>query len=136
MRTVWWWVRMRIDEGVHEVHTLWGSADIRTSLHISLTRGSRGCVSALGIHTHTCESCVGKYYTTNLSETGCHPYDVRDRSLNHDWMYLHLHGPLQWDHLLSIFWNIQAMCHIIFQVRARHTCTEDGGIESRDVARA
>ena len=53
--------------------TLWGSADLRTSLQISLTRGSRGCASALGIHTRTCESCVGKYYTSNLSETGGHP---------------------------------------------------------------
>ena len=55
--------------------TLWGSADLRTSLQISLTRGSRGCASALGFHTRTCESCVGKYYTSNLSETGGHPYD-------------------------------------------------------------
>ena len=53
--------------------TLWGSADLRTSLQISLTRGSRGCASALGTHTRTCESCVGKYYTSNLSETGGHP---------------------------------------------------------------
>ena len=53
--------------------TLWGSADLRTSLQISLTRGSRVCASILGIHTRTCESCVGKYYTSNLSETGSHP---------------------------------------------------------------
>ena len=53
--------------------TLWDSADLRTSLQISLTRGSRGCASALGIHTRTCESCVGKYYTSNLSDTGGHP---------------------------------------------------------------
>ena len=53
--------------------TLWGSADLQTSLQISLTRGSRGCESALGIHTRTCESCVGKYYISNLSETGGHP---------------------------------------------------------------
>ena len=53
--------------------TLWGSADLRTSLQISLTRGSRGCANALGTHTRTCESCVGKYYTSNLSETGGHP---------------------------------------------------------------
>ena len=50
-----------------------GSADLQTSLQISLTRGSSGCASALGIHTHTCESCVGKYYTSNLSLTGGHP---------------------------------------------------------------
>ena len=60
--------------------TLWGSVDLRTLLQISLTRGSRGCVTVLGIHTRTCESCVGKYYTSNLSENGGHPYDVRDRS--------------------------------------------------------
>ena len=47
--------------------TLWGSANL-TLLHISLTKGSRGCASALGIHTRTCESCVGKYYTSNLFE--------------------------------------------------------------------
>ena len=52
--------------------TLWGFADLQTSLQISLTRGSRGCASTLGIHTRTCESCVGKYYTSNLSETGGH----------------------------------------------------------------
>ena len=52
--------------------TLWGSADLRTSLQISLTRRSRGCASTLGIHTRTCESCVGKYYTSNLSLTGGH----------------------------------------------------------------
>ena len=74
--------------------TLWDSADLRTLLQISLTRGSRGCASALKIHTRTCESCVGKYYTSNLFETGGHPYDVRDRSLNHDCMCLHLHDPL------------------------------------------
>ena len=55
--------------------TLWGSADLRTSLQISLTRGSRGCASTLGIHTRTCESCVGKYYTSNLSETRCNGPD-------------------------------------------------------------
>jgi len=53
--------------------TLWGSANLRTLLQISLTRGSRGCASTLGIHSRTCESCVGKYYTSNLSETGGHP---------------------------------------------------------------
>ena len=53
--------------------TLWDSADLRRSLQISLTRGSRGCANALGIHTRTCESCVGKDYTSNLSETGGHP---------------------------------------------------------------
>ena len=53
--------------------TLWGSADLRTSLQISLTRGSRGCANALEIHTRTCESCVRKYYTSNLSEIGGHP---------------------------------------------------------------
>ena len=53
--------------------TLWGSVDLRTLLQISLTRGSKGCVSALRIHTCTCESCVGKYYISNLSETGGHP---------------------------------------------------------------
>ena len=74
--------------------TLWGSADFRKLLQISLTRWSRGCASALGIHTRTCESCVGKYYTSNLSETRGHPYDVRDRSLIHDCMCLHLHCPL------------------------------------------
>ena len=52
---------------------LWGSADLRTSLQISLTRGSRGCASTLEIHTCTCESCVWKFYTSNLSETGGHP---------------------------------------------------------------
>ena len=56
--------------------TLWGSAVLRTSLQISLTRASSGCVSALKIHTRTYESCVGKYYTSNLSETRGHPYDV------------------------------------------------------------
>ena len=34
--------------------TLWDSADLQTSLQISLTRGSRGCASALEIHTRTC----------------------------------------------------------------------------------
>ena len=53
--------------------TLWGSADLWTSPQISLTRGSRGCASALGSHTRMCESCVGKYYTSNLSETRGHP---------------------------------------------------------------
>ena len=53
--------------------TLWGSADLRTSLQISLTRESKGCANALGIHTRTCGSCVGKYYTSNLTETGGHP---------------------------------------------------------------
>ena len=53
----------------------WGSTDLRTSLQISLTRGSKGCASALEIHTRTCESCVGKYYTSNLSKTEGHPYD-------------------------------------------------------------
>ena len=48
--------------------TLWGSADLQTSLQISLTRGSRGCLSALRIHTCTYESCVGKYYTSNFFE--------------------------------------------------------------------
>ena len=40
--------------------TLWSFADLRTPLQISLTKGSRGCASTLGIHTHTCESCVVK----------------------------------------------------------------------------
>ena len=117
------------------MRTLWGSADLRTLLQISLTRGSTGCASALEIHTRTCESCVGKYYTSNLSETrGGHPYDVRDRSLNHDDMCLHLylHGPLQWGHLRSILRNTQAVCHIIFQVKARRTCTDNDDITSKD----
>ena len=68
---------------------IWSSADLRTSLQISFTRGSRGYASTWEIHTRTCDSCVGKCYTSNLSETGGHPYDVRDRSLNHDCMCLH-----------------------------------------------
>ena len=55
--------------------TLCGSTDLQMSLQISLTRGSRGCASALGIHTLACESCVGKYYISNLFETIHHPYD-------------------------------------------------------------
>ena len=73
---------MCTDEGVPEAYD------------ISLTRGFRGCASALWIHTRTCESCVGKYFTSNFSETEGHPYDVRDRSLNHDCMCLRLHDLL------------------------------------------
>ena len=53
--------------------TRWGSTDLRTLLQISLTRGSRGCASALEIHTRTCESYVEKYYTFNFFETRGHP---------------------------------------------------------------
>ena len=60
---------MHTYEGVHEEH----DADVRTSLQISLTRGSKGCASALEIHIRTCEPCVGKYYTSNLSETEGYP---------------------------------------------------------------
>ena len=70
------------------------SANLRTSLQISLNSGSKGCASALWIHTRTCESCVGKYYTSNFSKTRGDPYDVKDRSLNHVCICLHLHGPL------------------------------------------
>ena len=45
--------------------TLWGFVDLWTLLQISLTRESRGCASALGIHICTCKSYVGKYYTFN-----------------------------------------------------------------------
>ena len=44
--------------------TLWGFADLQTSLQISLTRGSKGCASALKIHTRTYGSCAEKYYTS------------------------------------------------------------------------
>jgi len=63
---------MRTSTNAHRWGCSWGAwhygVDLRTSLQISLTRGSRGCASTLEIHTHTCESCVGKYYTSNLPE--------------------------------------------------------------------
>ena len=41
-----------------------------------------GDVNHLGIHAHTCGSCVGKYYTSNFVWTRGHPYDdFNDRSL-------------------------------------------------------
>ena len=35
-------------------------------------------------------------HVLSLSETGVHPYDVRDRSLNNDFLCLHLHDPLSY----------------------------------------
>ena len=49
-------------------------------ISVCLTKWSRGCASALWIHTRMCESCVGKYYASNLPDTGGHPNDVGDRS--------------------------------------------------------
>ena len=62
------------DGSVHEAHDTRGSADLQTSLQISLTReGPRGVRAHLGIYTHTCGPCVEKYYISNLSEIGGHP---------------------------------------------------------------
>ena len=68
-----------------EVHDIRGSADLRTSLQISLTRGFRGCASALGIHTRTCG--IGKYYTSNLSKTGGHPQMSQRQDLK-SWLHV------------------------------------------------
>ena len=44
-----------------------------------------GGANRLGIHARTCESCVGKYYTSNLVRTGGNLYDgFNDRSLEHE----------------------------------------------------
>ena len=45
-------------------------------------------------------------------------------------MCLHLHDPFMVGPL--ILRNTQAVCHIIFQVKARRTYTEDDGIMKRD----
>ena len=52
------------DEGVRAEHDTRGSVDFQTSLQTaSLTERVQGYASPLGIHTHTCGSYVGKYYT-------------------------------------------------------------------------
>ena len=71
-------------------------------------------------------------HVLSLSEMGAHPYDVKDRFLNNDCLCLHLHGPLSRGNLLSILRNTEAVCHIIFQLKARCSFIEDDCIMSRD----
>jgi len=53
------------DEGVHEEHNIWGSADLQTSLQSSLTKEGPGDVrTPWGFTLARVGSCVGKYYTS------------------------------------------------------------------------
>ena len=52
---------------------------------VSTTMMGLGGANRLEIYAHTCQSCVGKYYTSNFVRTGDDLYDCfNDRSLDHE----------------------------------------------------
>ena len=69
--------RVRYDDYHHASHDTQGSADLPSLRATSSTMWVQGGVNHLGIHSHTCGSCVRKYYTSNFVRTRGHPYDGR-----------------------------------------------------------
>ena len=98
------------------------SANLQTSLHISVTREGPGGVRAhLEIHTRTCRSCVGKYYSFIVVRDWRPPLDeieIDPKSMIACvciCMTSYIVGPLT-----------------EYFSKARRTCTEDDSIASID----
>ena len=120
------------DESDHGKHDSRGSANLRRSLQSSLTREGLGGVRSLWGFTFARVGRVSKHYTSIV---------VRDWRLLPDEIEI---GPMSMiayvyismtpivESLSEYSLKYSGCVSYHFQVKARHSCTDDSGIENRD----
>ena len=107
-----------------------------TSRHLAMDNqldcdGFKG-VNRLGTHACMCWLCVGKYYTSYFVRTGGHVYNgFNDRFLSISYMYFHSLTSTVGS-LIEYFLKYSSNILPLFQVKAKHPCTSDDNITSKD----